>query len=144
MLSGLTNFTHKLPFLIDPQSATLSLADADINAVAGLVKLYFRELPEPLFTNALYPKFVSGIRKCIFRTLLIFVVLYQFIAYMIIKSRTLSKILSRIEQNRSCLLLSLNEEYEALAWTCYLISLLKLPYGYHPLDLHLFVRRLFR
>ena len=50
-------------FVLDPQSAMLSLADADINAVAGLVKLFFRELPEPLFTNALYPKFVSGIRE---------------------------------------------------------------------------------
>ena len=52
--------------LADPQSAVFALAEADINAVAGLMKLYFRELPEPLFTNALYPRFVSGLRKSFF------------------------------------------------------------------------------
>ena len=30
------------------------LGDVDINAVAGVLKLYFRELPEPLFTNGRY------------------------------------------------------------------------------------------
>ena len=47
----------------DPQAAVFALSEADINAVAGLIKLYLRELPEPLFTNALYPRFVSGLRK---------------------------------------------------------------------------------
>jgi len=62
-VSGIASEIKSLKTAFDenPQSATLGLSEADINAVAGLVKLYFRELPEPLFTNALYPKFVSGI-----------------------------------------------------------------------------------
>ena len=37
--------------------------EADIHAVAGLLKRYFRELPDPLFTNELYPSFVQGLGK---------------------------------------------------------------------------------
>ncbi|XP_072043988.1 active breakpoint cluster region-related protein-like isoform X2 [Amphiura filiformis] len=37
------------------------IKSADIHAVAGLLKLYFRELPEPLFTHNLYSKFVDGL-----------------------------------------------------------------------------------
>lgn len=33
----------------------------DVNAIAGTLKLYFRELPEPLFTDELYPNFAGGI-----------------------------------------------------------------------------------
>lgn len=33
----------------------------DINAIAGTLKLYFRELPEPLLTDRLYPAFMEGI-----------------------------------------------------------------------------------
>ena len=33
--------------------------DIDIHAVAGLLKRYFRELPDPLFTEALYTSFVQ-------------------------------------------------------------------------------------
>lgn len=36
------------------------MAEADIHAVAGLLKLYLRDLPEPLFTDDLYPKFVEA------------------------------------------------------------------------------------
>ena len=39
------------------------IKNADIHAVAGLLKLYFRELPEPLFTHSLYSKFVDGLGK---------------------------------------------------------------------------------
>lgn len=39
------------------------LSDMDINAIAGTLKLYFRELPEPLLTDRLYPAFMEGIGK---------------------------------------------------------------------------------
>ena len=35
--------------------------DTDIHAVAGLLKRYFRELPDPLFTEELYVSFVQGL-----------------------------------------------------------------------------------
>lgn len=35
----------------------------DVNAVAGALKLYFRELPEPLMTNSLYPAFLAAANK---------------------------------------------------------------------------------
>jgi breakpoint cluster region protein len=35
-------------------------ADTDIHAVGGLLKKYFRELPEPLFTTKYYTSFIQG------------------------------------------------------------------------------------
>eukprot|EP00794_Sanderia_malayensis_P014053 gene14053-15514_t len=63
-LSGIASEVKSLKQSFDenPQSAVLALAQADIHAVAGLIKLYFRELPEPLFTNSRYPRFVSGLQ----------------------------------------------------------------------------------
>ena len=37
------------------------MREMDVNAIAGTLKLYFRELPEPLFTDDLYPNFAGGI-----------------------------------------------------------------------------------
>ncbi|XP_048751812.2 active breakpoint cluster region-related protein-like isoform X3 [Ostrea edulis] len=37
------------------------LGDSDINAVTGVLKLYFRELPEPLFSEASYKQFIDTI-----------------------------------------------------------------------------------
>ncbi|XP_059829736.1 active breakpoint cluster region-related protein isoform X1 [Hypanus sabinus] len=37
------------------------LSDLDINAIAGTLKLYFRQLPEPLLTDRFYPAFLEGI-----------------------------------------------------------------------------------
>jgi len=34
--------------------------ELDINVVTSLLKLYFRELPEALFTDALYPSLING------------------------------------------------------------------------------------
>ena len=34
--------------------------DIDIHVITGLLKLYLRELPESLFTDSLYPNFVTG------------------------------------------------------------------------------------
>ena len=51
-----------MSFLVRPsdsQSALVQVAEADIHAVAGLLKMYLRDLPEPLFTDERYPKFVA-------------------------------------------------------------------------------------
>lgn len=39
------------------------MSEMDVNAIAGTLKLYFRELPAPLFTDELYPNFAEGIGK---------------------------------------------------------------------------------
>lgn len=36
----------------------------DINSVAGLLKQFFRELPDPLFTSDSYADFIDAARKC--------------------------------------------------------------------------------
>ena len=38
----------------------------DVNVFAGALKLYLRELPEPLFSYALYEPFVQAARKALF------------------------------------------------------------------------------
>lgn len=35
----------------------------DVNSVAGLLKQFFRDLPEPLFTAQFYPDFINAARK---------------------------------------------------------------------------------
>lgn len=50
-------------FDTDYLKAQVIAFEADIHAVAGLLKKYFRELPDPLFTNALYLNFVQGMGK---------------------------------------------------------------------------------
>lgn len=39
----------------------LMLTDLDIHAIAGTLKLYFRQLPEPLLTDRLHPAFLQGV-----------------------------------------------------------------------------------
>lgn len=39
------------------------IAESDIHAVTGVLKLYFRELPEPLFTDLQYKHFISTLGK---------------------------------------------------------------------------------
>lgn len=45
----------------DNRDVSLMMREMDVNAIAGTLKLYFRELPEPLFTDELYPNFTGGI-----------------------------------------------------------------------------------
>ena len=45
---------------VDYLKAQSMAADMDIHAVAGLLKKYFRQLPEPLFTDLLYTSFIQG------------------------------------------------------------------------------------
>ena len=47
-------------FDTDYLKAQVIAFEADIHAVAGLLKKYFRELPDPLFTDALYLSFVQA------------------------------------------------------------------------------------
>lgn len=47
------------------------VAECDIHAVTGVLKLYFRELPEPVFTEALYQRFVDTLGKLLMIVLLI-------------------------------------------------------------------------
>ena len=59
---GLTNDSclRLVPDSTDSQSAIVLVSETDIHAVAGLLKMYLRDLPEPLFTDELYPKFVEA------------------------------------------------------------------------------------
>ncbi|XP_032431506.1 active breakpoint cluster region-related protein isoform X7 [Xiphophorus hellerii] len=54
-----TLFPSSVP--LDTKDILVMLSDMDINAIAGTLKLYFRELPEPLLTDRLYPAFMEGI-----------------------------------------------------------------------------------
>ncbi|XP_038059104.1 active breakpoint cluster region-related protein-like isoform X2 [Patiria miniata] len=62
-ISGSSADIQKLKKLFEINSRHISvrLKQAEIHAVAGLIKHYFRELPEPLFTQSLYSKFQDGI-----------------------------------------------------------------------------------
>ncbi|KAM6155717.1 breakpoint cluster region protein [Rhynchocyon petersi] len=51
----------KAAFDINNKDVSVMMSDMDVNAIAGTLKLYFRELPEPLFTDELYPNFAEGI-----------------------------------------------------------------------------------
>uniref|UniRef100_A0A452T198 BCR activator of RhoGEF and GTPase n=1 Tax=Ursus maritimus TaxID=29073 RepID=A0A452T198_URSMA len=47
--------------LADNKDVSVMMSEMDVNAIAGTLKLYFRELPEPLFTDEFYPNFAEGI-----------------------------------------------------------------------------------
>lgn len=49
----------------DNKDVSVMMSEMDVNAIAGTLKLYFRELPEPLFTDEFYPSFAEGIGECI-------------------------------------------------------------------------------
>ncbi|XP_070572891.1 active breakpoint cluster region-related protein-like isoform X3 [Ptychodera flava] len=61
-ISGVTSDIQKLKkaFENNARNVDTLVAESDIHAIACVVKLYFRELPEPLFTNELYNNFVNG------------------------------------------------------------------------------------
>ena len=48
---------------LDIPAAMHQVEDADIHAVTGVLKLYFRELPEPLFTDKQYKSFIQTVGK---------------------------------------------------------------------------------
>ncbi|KAJ1093491.1 hypothetical protein NDU88_006591 [Pleurodeles waltl] len=51
----------KAAFDANNKDVSVMMNEMDVNAIAGTLKLYFRELPEPLFTDELYPNFAEGI-----------------------------------------------------------------------------------
>ncbi|XP_044300334.1 breakpoint cluster region protein [Varanus komodoensis] len=51
----------KAAFDANNKDVSVMMNEMDVNAIAGTLKLYFRELPEPLFTDELYPNFAGGI-----------------------------------------------------------------------------------
>ncbi|GFN92819.1 Breakpoint cluster region protein [Plakobranchus ocellatus] len=63
-VSGVTSDVQRLKKLFDKnvRGGAAALTDVDINAVTGTLKLYFRELPEPLFTEASYQNFVDTLK----------------------------------------------------------------------------------
>uniref|UniRef100_A0A2K5DP77 ABR activator of RhoGEF and GTPase n=1 Tax=Aotus nancymaae TaxID=37293 RepID=A0A2K5DP77_AOTNA len=62
-ISGVATDIQALKAVFDANNKDilLMLSDMDINAIAGTLKLYFRELPEPLLTDRLYLAFMEGI-----------------------------------------------------------------------------------
>ena len=66
-LTYLDNLPHNCLSIItffsfaDSQEALVFISEADIHAVAGTLKQYFRELPDPLFTAQLYPQFTEAL-----------------------------------------------------------------------------------
>ncbi|XP_054532132.1 LOW QUALITY PROTEIN: breakpoint cluster region protein [Pan troglodytes] len=51
----------KAAFDANNKDVSVMMSEMDVNAIAGTLKLYFRELPEPLFTDEFYPNFTEGI-----------------------------------------------------------------------------------
>lgn len=48
---------------LDLREAVTRLRSADVNVVSGVLKLYFRELPEPLIPTELFPKLTRMLGK---------------------------------------------------------------------------------
>ena len=57
----------KLSFFIDAEAVDLNLEDylGDVNNITGVLKLWFRELPDPLFTKAMCQDFINAASKLI-------------------------------------------------------------------------------
>uniref|UniRef100_A0A8C5BTH2 Uncharacterized protein n=1 Tax=Gadus morhua TaxID=8049 RepID=A0A8C5BTH2_GADMO len=62
-VSGVATDIQGLKAAFDSNNKDVSVVmrEMDVNAIAGTLKLYFRELPEPLFTDDLYPSFSGGL-----------------------------------------------------------------------------------
>uniref|UniRef100_A0A8C2KVG9 Si:dkey-91m11.5 n=1 Tax=Cyprinus carpio TaxID=7962 RepID=A0A8C2KVG9_CYPCA len=62
-VSGVATDIQALKAAFDSNNKDVSvmMSEMDVNAIAGTLKLYFRELPEPLFTDELCANFTEGI-----------------------------------------------------------------------------------
>uniref|UniRef100_A0A8C2KTH0 Si:dkey-91m11.5 n=1 Tax=Cyprinus carpio TaxID=7962 RepID=A0A8C2KTH0_CYPCA len=65
-VSGVATDIQALKAAFDSNNKDVSvmMSEMDVNAIAGTLKLYFRELPEPLFTDELCANFTEGIGQC--------------------------------------------------------------------------------
>ncbi|RHZ70525.1 hypothetical protein CDV55_104767 [Aspergillus turcosus] len=66
-LSGSANHINHMKSLFDNDSSQVDFTNPesfyhDVNSVAGLLKQFFRELPEPLFTSQYYSDFINAAR----------------------------------------------------------------------------------
>jgi hypothetical protein len=67
-LSGSANHINHMKSLFDNDSSQVDFTNPesfyhDVNSVAGLLKQFFRELPDPLFTSQYYSDFINAARK---------------------------------------------------------------------------------
>nr|XP_011768930.1 LOW QUALITY PROTEIN: breakpoint cluster region protein [Macaca nemestrina] len=51
----------KAAFDVNNKDVSVMMSEMDVNAIAGTLKLYYRELPDPSFTDEFYPNFAEGI-----------------------------------------------------------------------------------
>jgi Rho GTPase-activating protein RGD1 len=60
-VSGRSSVIQKLRYEVDqhPTGVDLTVVGTDYHSVTGLLKLYLRELPEPLMTYKLYKAFLE-------------------------------------------------------------------------------------
>ena len=61
----------------DVKVGAINMSDVDIHSVTGLLKLYLRELPEPLFTEASYSNFMDALSQCRINVIIIVLLLLQ-------------------------------------------------------------------
>ena len=64
-ISGNSNHISQLRAQFDHDSSKIDFRDPqsffhDVNSVAGLLKLFFRDLPDPLFTEEHYQEFIDA------------------------------------------------------------------------------------
>ena len=61
----------RFPLLTDAESVILQLEEYEVHDVAGLLKEYFRELPDPLMTEDAYAHFVTASKSWQFELILV-------------------------------------------------------------------------
>lgn len=66
-LSGNANHINQMKAIFDNDSSKVDFTNPenfyhDVNSVAGLLKQFLRDLPEPLFTSQFYPDFIAAAR----------------------------------------------------------------------------------
>ncbi|UDD62865.1 hypothetical protein AFCA_010166 [Aspergillus flavus] len=69
-LSGSANHINQMKQIFDNDSSQVDFTNPenfyhDVNSVAGLLKQFFRDLPDPLFTSQSYTDFINAARKAI-------------------------------------------------------------------------------
>ena len=116
MISDHPCYISTMYLFIDALAAGVQAEEADIHAITGVLKLYFRELPEPLFTDYHYQSFIQTIRKFLYS-----VMIRIFFHYFRNMTHThgignFSSVLLKIGKNYMTAILQLfNEEKESLS-----------------------------